>query len=73
MFLNDLLIEKYKTQKRLDEMANHDVRQYFENSHRTILEISKKYNLKIEYGELQGGFLASAYEERSDDVLESES
>lgn len=58
-----LLKEKYETQKRLDERANHDLKQYFRNAHHNVGEIAKKLGLDIRYGDIKGGFLTPVHEE----------
>lgn len=37
-----LLEEKYKTQKRLDEQSNHDLKQCFKNAHNNVEELTKR-------------------------------
>ncbi len=54
MITTPLLEEIYKTQKRLDEEAQHDIEKYIENSQKMVLEIEKKYGLKFNYGQLKG-------------------
>jgi len=47
---NDLLHEKYRVQKALDEKANHSLAQYAANAHTKIKEIEAKYGVKFKYG-----------------------
>jgi len=47
---NDLLREKYRVQKALDEKANHSLAQYAANAHTKIKEIEAKYGVKFKYG-----------------------
>lgn len=63
MIESALLKEKYETQKRLDEWANHDLKQYFTNAHRNVEKLSKKFGLDIQYGDIKGGFLTPVHEE----------
>jgi len=49
MITNDLLQEKYRIQKALDEQANHNLVQYVANAHFKIKEIEAKYNVKFKY------------------------
>jgi len=63
MLTNPLLQAKYEAQICLDKKANHDIRQYVANSHRTVLELARKFGLTIRYGEITGGYLEPAYEE----------
>ncbi len=75
MLTNPLLQAKYETQMRLDEKAQHDIRQYVENSHRTVLELARKHGLTIRYGEIKGGYLEPVHEKlasrESSHVLEA--
>jgi hypothetical protein len=50
MIINELLFEKYKTQKRLDDIANHSLVKYVEDSHSRVKELSAKLGLKLKYG-----------------------
>jgi phage host-nuclease inhibitor protein Gam len=50
MMTNDLLREKYRVQKALDEKANHNLAQYAANAHARIKEIEAKYGVKFKYG-----------------------
>ncbi len=50
MMTNDLLREKYRVQKILDEQANHSLTQYVANTHARIKEIEAKYGVKFSYG-----------------------
>jgi len=63
MIIDPILEEKYNAQKRLDEKANHDIEQYFENCHYNVLETAKKYGFTLQYGEINGGFIEPLDEE----------
>lgn len=63
MISNHLLEEKYKAQKYLDDKANHNLSQYFQNSHKNVIKIFKKYGIKLNYGSLTGGFLKPDHKE----------
>lgn len=63
MIESALLKEKYETQKRLDEQANHDLRQYFRNAHCNVEELVEKYGFEIQYGDIKGSFFPSVREE----------
>lgn len=63
MIESALLKEKYETQKRLDEQANHDLKQYFSNAHHNVGELAEKFGLTIRYGDIKGGFLTPVHEE----------
>jgi hypothetical protein len=54
MLTSPLLQAKYEAQMRLDKEANHDIRQYVENSRRHVAELARKYGLTIRYGEIKG-------------------
>ncbi|MEK7728066.1 MAG: hypothetical protein AAB354_06590 [candidate division KSB1 bacterium] len=60
MLTNPLLQAKYDAQMRLDEKANHDIKRYVENSQQAVLELARKYDLTIRYGEIKGGYLEPA-------------
>ncbi|EDN71102.1 hypothetical protein BGP_4040 [Beggiatoa sp. PS] len=47
---NELLREKYRVQKVLDEQANGNLIQYVANTHARIKEIEAKYGIKFKYG-----------------------
>ncbi len=50
MIINELLTEKYQTQKRLDEIADHDLIKYVENTHSRVQQSSARLGLKLKYG-----------------------
>ncbi len=50
MITNELLIEKSQTQKKLDEIANHSLAKYVENTHLNIQQVSTRLRLKLKYG-----------------------
>jgi hypothetical protein len=50
MMTNELLIEKARTQKKLDELANHSLAQYVENAHSKVQQLSAQLGLKLNYG-----------------------
>jgi len=50
MITNELLTEKSQTQKKLDEIANHSLAKYVENSHSKVQQLSAKLGLKLKYG-----------------------
>jgi len=49
MITNDLLIEKSKTQKKLDEIANHSLEKYVKNTHSRVQQLSNRLGLKLKY------------------------
>lgn len=50
MIINELLIEKSQTQKKLDEIANHSLEKYVENTHSRVQDLSASLGLKLRYG-----------------------
>nr|VFK37534.1 MAG: hypothetical protein BECKSD772F_GA0070984_101620 [Candidatus Kentron sp. SD]VFK43338.1 MAG: hypothetical protein BECKSD772E_GA0070983_102426 [Candidatus Kentron sp. SD] len=50
MITNELLMEKYQTQKLLDDMANHDLSKYVSDSHDRVEKLSYELGLKLKYG-----------------------
>jgi len=44
-----LLDKKYEAQKRLNDEAGNDIETYFKNCHQNVIEMSKKYGVKIRY------------------------
>lgn len=44
-----LLDKKYEAQKRLNDEAGNDIETYFRNCHQNVIEISKKFGVKIKY------------------------
>ena len=50
MITNELLIEKSQTQKKLDEIANHSLEKYVENTHLRVQNLSASLGLKLKYG-----------------------
>lgn len=54
---NPLLEAKYKVQKKLDEEAQHDIKEYAKNSHRIVGEVEALYGFKFNYGPIEDGFM----------------
>ena len=52
---NELLLEKSKTQQRLDEIAHHSLVQYVENAHAKVQQSSAQLGLKLNYGKPTAG------------------
>ncbi len=50
MITNELLEEKYKTQKKLDEDADHNLEKYIENTYKITQEFEKNTGHKFKYG-----------------------
>jgi len=53
---NPILKEKNKIQKDLDKKANHDLKQYIEDSHRNVIDMAKKYGVIIKYEKIKGSY-----------------
>ena len=51
MILNEALVEKYKTQKRLAESSK-DMHDYFERAKSASKELSEKYGFNLNYDKL---------------------
>ena len=47
---NEPLLEKYRTQKVLDEMAGHDLAKYVSDTHSRIENLSARLGLNLKYG-----------------------
>jgi hypothetical protein len=47
---NELLIEKIKTQKLLDEKAEHDLARYVADTHARVEALAARLELKLTYG-----------------------
>jgi hypothetical protein len=44
-----LLDKKYEAQKKLNDEAGNDIETYFKNCRQNVIEMSKKYGVKIRY------------------------
>ena len=44
-----ILDEKYDAQKKLNDEAGNDIETYFKNCRQNVIEMSKKYGVKIRY------------------------
>jgi len=53
MITNPILEAKYKVQKKLDEEAQHDIKEYAKNSHRIVGEVEALYGIKFNYGPME--------------------
>ena len=51
MITNDLLREKYRVQKALDEKAQHSLAQYVANAHENVKGAEIKYGVKFNYAQ----------------------
>ncbi len=52
----DVLNDIYTTQKRLDEKANQNLKEYVENAHRHVQEMAETYGFTVQYGTRIGGY-----------------
>ncbi len=50
MITNELLIEKSQTQKKLDEIADHNMEKYVKNTHLRVKSLSINLGLRLKYG-----------------------
>lgn len=50
MIINELLLEKYRTQEALDKLAEHDPNKYVANSHSRVEMLVARLELKLKYG-----------------------
>ncbi len=51
MILNEVLIKKYKTQKKISESST-DMHDYFEKTHKAAKKLSQKYGIALRYQRL---------------------
>jgi len=49
MITNEILEEKWRTQKRMAEEAGYNVRKYARNVHRTVEKLVEEHGLKLRY------------------------
>ena len=56
---NEIIKKKYETQKQLYEEANGDLKTYFENTHKYVLEIEREKGIQFHYSESKVGFTLS--------------
>ena len=50
MMMNELLLEKYRAQKALDEETGHSLPRYVAETHRKMSAFAKAYGLHFSYG-----------------------
>ena len=63
MITNELLVEKYQTQKILDKIAHHNLAKYVEDTHSRVQQLSAKLGLNLRYGtpnEARVGYISEA-------------
>jgi hypothetical protein len=50
MITNELLVDKYRVQKALDQDVGHSLFAYVEETHKRVLKLSKTSGLNFRYG-----------------------
>ncbi len=50
MIINELLLEKYRTQKTLDQATNHSLPEYVAETHARVIKLSSALGLSYQYG-----------------------
>ncbi len=50
MIINEVLLDKYRVQKELDQVSDHDISKYVKETHARVKNISTTFNLKFKYG-----------------------
>jgi hypothetical protein len=51
MIINEILIEKYRVQKKLSENSN-DMHDYFKKAHESAEQLNKRYGMPFRYQRL---------------------
>ncbi len=69
MIINPILKEKYDSQKRLNKIANNNLRTYFENTHHNVSEMAEKYGLQLQFTEKKGGYIGPTKENLAKNTL----
>lgn len=49
MYTNEILREKYRVQAEIARKNNHNIKKIAQEASKTVLELSKKFNIKPEY------------------------
>jgi len=49
MYTNEILREKYRVQTEIARKNNHDIKKIAQEASKTVLELSKKFNIKPDY------------------------
>nr|VFK43555.1 MAG: hypothetical protein BECKSD772F_GA0070984_11507 [Candidatus Kentron sp. SD]VFK49047.1 MAG: hypothetical protein BECKSD772E_GA0070983_11557 [Candidatus Kentron sp. SD] len=50
MIINELLVDKYRVRKTLDERVGHSLEGYVKETHNRVLQLSKTHGLNFRYG-----------------------
>lgn len=53
MYKNELLEEKWRTQKKMAAKADYKIKNIFDNAEKTVNEMVKEYGLKLKYAKLR--------------------
>ena len=49
MYINEILKEKYRVQAEIAKANDYDIKKIAEEASKTVLELSKKFNIKPDY------------------------
>lgn len=49
MYTNEILREKYRVQAEIARKNDHDIKKIAQEASKTVLELSKKFNIKPDY------------------------
>jgi hypothetical protein len=49
MYINEILKEKYRVQAEIAKTNGYDIKKIAEEASKTVLELSKKFNIKLDY------------------------
>lgn len=49
MYIDEILKEKYRVQAKIAKANNYDIKKIAEEASKTVLELSKKFNIKLDY------------------------
>ena len=49
MYIDEILKEKYRVQAKISKTNNYDLKKIAEQASKIVLELSKKYNIKLDY------------------------
>jgi hypothetical protein len=49
MYIDEILKEKYRVQAKIAKENNFDIKKIAEEASKTVLELSKKFNIKLNY------------------------
>jgi len=50
---NDLLLEKYKVQKEINDKSNNDIHLYFQNTKKIVSDLYNNKKIKFKYSKLE--------------------